>query len=358
MMAVQRALTLLCALATLALPISSMAFQDSLDLPAKKSALASRSLLNGIAKAGDRLVTVGQRGHILYSDDAGKNWTQSSSVPVSSDLTSVYFASPRMGWAVGHDGVVLTTRDSGSTWVKQLDGRMMAKIIKDYYAANSPRDIPIGSQTLAAFQADINRLVDEGADKPLLDVWFQSETTGYAVGMFNLIIRTTDGGNTWIPWFEHTDNPNRLHLYAIRSIGDDVYLAGEQGMVLRLDKVALRFRDISVDYKGTLFGIAGTKDSILAFGLRGNVFLSEDRGAHWKKIETGLTVAITGAATTADGRIALVSQSGHVLLSEDGSKTFKRVQVASTPASAAVSVVPQELVTVGARGVNIYPIKN
>ena len=28
-----------------------------------------------IAAAGDRLVAVGERGHILYSDDDGKSWT-------------------------------------------------------------------------------------------------------------------------------------------------------------------------------------------------------------------------------------------------------------------------------------------
>jgi photosystem II stability/assembly factor-like uncharacterized protein len=37
----------------------------------------------GMARAGERLVTVGQRGHILYSDDSGKHWQQAV-VPVSS----------------------------------------------------------------------------------------------------------------------------------------------------------------------------------------------------------------------------------------------------------------------------------
>src|SRR3990167_7824161 len=44
------------------------AYVDVLDLPARVSALAVTSPLSDMARAGDRLVAVGQRGHILYSD--------------------------------------------------------------------------------------------------------------------------------------------------------------------------------------------------------------------------------------------------------------------------------------------------
>ena len=53
-------------------------YVDVLDLPSAPSALSVRSPLVGITRAGERLVSVGQRGHILYSDDAGKQWTQAS----------------------------------------------------------------------------------------------------------------------------------------------------------------------------------------------------------------------------------------------------------------------------------------
>ena len=46
-------------------------WRDVLDTPAAKSPLAARALLNGLARAGTRIVAVGQRGHIVYSDDAG-----------------------------------------------------------------------------------------------------------------------------------------------------------------------------------------------------------------------------------------------------------------------------------------------
>ena len=79
------------AVAAMAATGATEAWHDVLDTPAMKSPLAARSLLNGLARAGNRIVAVGQRGHIVYSDDAGKSWQQAD-VPASSDLVAVYFA--------------------------------------------------------------------------------------------------------------------------------------------------------------------------------------------------------------------------------------------------------------------------
>ncbi len=71
-------------------------FIDVLDLPARSSPLAEHAPLNDVSRAGDSLVAVGQRGHILYCDDAGTHWQQAR-VPVSSDLTALYFPTAQQG---------------------------------------------------------------------------------------------------------------------------------------------------------------------------------------------------------------------------------------------------------------------
>ena len=60
--------------------------------------LASQSLLLEIATAGSRPVAVGERGHILYSDDGGLNWHQAL-VPTTQMLTCVYFIDDQRGRA-------------------------------------------------------------------------------------------------------------------------------------------------------------------------------------------------------------------------------------------------------------------
>jgi len=62
--------------------------------PALMSEKAGRSLLIDLAHAGKRLVAVGERGHVLFSDNDGKTWTQAK-VPVSLMLTSVVLRMPR-----------------------------------------------------------------------------------------------------------------------------------------------------------------------------------------------------------------------------------------------------------------------
>jgi photosystem II stability/assembly factor-like uncharacterized protein len=46
-------------------PAQGAAFADVLDTPAQISPLASKSLLQSVTRAGDRLIAVGQRGHIV-----------------------------------------------------------------------------------------------------------------------------------------------------------------------------------------------------------------------------------------------------------------------------------------------------
>jgi photosystem II stability/assembly factor-like uncharacterized protein len=297
---------------------------DVLDRPAQMTPLAARRLMQAVARAGDRLVAVGPRGHIVVSADGGATWKQSV-VPVSSDLTAVYFANAKAGWAVGHDGVVLATTDGGDTWVKQLDGRaangLMLKTMGERAAAEP------GSAELKALHVEAERFMEQGPDKPFLDVWFQDEKTGYVVGAYNLIFATSDGGKTWEPWFDRTDNPKFLNLYAIRPAAGGLYIAGEGGLVLRFDPAAKRFRAVPVDYKGSLFGVLDGGNAVFVFGLKGNLFRSDDGGKAWTKVDSQLPATIVSGMRTEKGALVIVDQGGRIALSADGGKSFNRVKL-------------------------------
>src|SRR5262245_60524782 len=89
---------------------------------AVQSKLAAEALLLGVARAGNRIVAVGEYGNILLSDDDGKTWHQAKDVPTTVTLTAVHFVDDKQGWTVGHDTLILHTTDGGETWTKQSGG--------------------------------------------------------------------------------------------------------------------------------------------------------------------------------------------------------------------------------------------
>ena len=165
--------------------------RDPMQQAAQMTRLATRSVLVGVARAGSRLVAVGERGHVLVSDDNGRNWKQVAS-PVSVTLTAVHFADEKNGWAVGHSGIILSSNDGGQIWKKQLDGLQVNKLMLDAARAS-------GNAAWLERSENFNK---DGADKPFLAVHFSDPKHGLAVGAYGLAFATGDGGVKWTPVFD------------------------------------------------------------------------------------------------------------------------------------------------------------
>lgn len=325
---------------------SAHAFQDPSDVPAMQSALAARTPLIAVARAGERIMAVGNRGHIVYSDD-GRVWTQAE-VPVSNDLVALSFPTPRNGWAVGHDGVVLHSSDGGETWVKQLDGRQADEIAERYYAASgAPREY-------ASFREKIEQLRSFSASRAFLAVYFENETSGFVVGTFNRIFRTMDGGTTWAPWMHRTGNTHELHFYSIQGDGRTIWMTGEQGMVWKLQQGADRFEAKPADYNGTLFGSVTVGSDLYVYGMRGSIFRSADGGDSWRRLEVPTQAGITGGVGFDDGRVLFVTQGLSVLSSADKGQTFHAMRMADPMSYFAVCRVDANRIAVtGVDGVRL-----
>ncbi|MDX1633812.1 MAG: YCF48-related protein [Marinobacter sp.] len=348
---------------------SAVAVSDLLETPARDTQLATEYLLNDIAQAGERMVAVGERGHIIYSDDDGKTWIQAE-VPVSVTLTALHFATPTHGWAVGHSGAVLHSSDGGETWSLQLDGIRAFELAieaKEERVAELEAEIEQAPEeqvgdlewalddllfTLENMRADL----EIGPVNPFLAVWFENESHGFVVGAYGMIFRTTDGGESWRDWSGELANPTGFHLNAIDRVkGGGLVIAGEAGLIRVSTDNGETWEERESPYDGSFFGVMGTGDvnEILVFGLRGNILFSEDLGRSWDTVPTDSTATLNEGAVTPGGRIILVGNGGAVLESTDGGETFKSYfREDREGVMAVVPVVENRLILVGEQGVN------
>lgn len=329
-------------------PALAGAFQSPMHVPAVTSALAARSPLMAVARAGQRIVAAGIRGHIVFSDDEGETWKQAS-VPVSTDLVALSFAGPSKGWAVGHGGVVLHTRDAGATWIKQIDGDGLSALAQRYYEQRmAGQPSPADAKALQQAKA----LASDGSTKALLDVYFQDERTGYVVGTFNRIFRTDDGGASWTPWMERSGNSRELHFYSIRNNGGRIQLTGEQGTFWEIDPARGVLLPIPTPYTGTLFGSIEAGPNLFVYGMRGSLFRSGDRGKSWTKVALAEQAGITGGMVADGGKLVLATQAGRLLLSDDGGASFHSVKLSDPMPYFGIGAASSgKLVLVGSQGV-------
>jgi photosystem II stability/assembly factor-like uncharacterized protein len=301
--------------------------------------LAAHALLIGLASAGERLIAVGDRGVVVFSDDKGKSWVQADLVPTQALLTGVCFFDAQHGLAVGHDEVILATVDAGRSWKRT------------HYAPE--------------------------AQQPLLDVWCGAGGHAIAIGAYSTYLTSEDGGATWAArkFAPASLEPQAVGARGARSATGAVpggyhlnrivaasptrlYIAAEAGHLYRSDDAGASWVTLASPYRGSFFGVLPLEaDAVLAFGLRGNLYRSDDAGASWHKIDTGTVQLLDGAARFDTGGIAVAGLSGVLLVSRDGGHSFTLQQQRDyTGLSAVVSVGDAELAAVGDDGTKVITL--
>ena len=282
---------------------------DVLDRPAPTARNAAAAPMLRVARCGQGLVSVGERGVVLVSYDNGHRWQQAR-VPVSVTLTGVQFTSEKRGFAIGHSGVVLRTDDAGLTWQRMLDGRQIPALL---------------SQPEAARQASL-----DGPDKPWLALHFIDDQSGLVVGAFGMALETSDGGQTWHSLSDRIPNPRSLHLYAVHRNGGRVWIAGEQGFYGVSSDGGRSFSMLPTPYRGSFFAISQLDDGqILLGGLRGTL-LRHGRDQQFHTVAPASTRGVAQLIALPSQAIALLDQSGRIFTANVANLNFKPISAQPT----------------------------
>ena len=351
------------------IPQTIHAENDLLALPAVLSEMAPGSLLLDIEKAGKRLVAVGERGHILYSNDNGVIWKQAD-CPTCVTLTALSFPTPEKGWAVGHDGVVLHTSNGGESWVIQLNGfegsrlnlehariLLSAKELELESAAEDKKmELADELEELRSQYESYEAAVKEGACDPLLDVYFLNDREGFVIGAYGLFFHTDDGGKNWTPWWNHIANPDKLHLNAFAGNKFSLYIAGEAGMLFRSQDGGRNWDSLDSPSIGSYLGIIAAPENefVIAFGIGGRMAQSLDGGDSWRSIQTRAGAALSGGIIRENGDALFVSYSGVIMTGPGKSDVFASRKIGAGW-NAAADTGDGFMVLVGLKGIKRVP---
>lgn len=250
-----------------------------------KAPQSQRAPMLGAARAGQRLVAVGDYGTVLLSDDAGQSWRQAVRVATRETLTAVSFVGDKDGWAVGHGGIVMATHDGGENW-------------EPLYSA--------------------------GADVVLFSVHFSDARNGLAVGAFGHAMASRDGGRSWRKLALGQGGQSDRHLYHIFAGADSaLWVTAEAGGLFRSSDGGDSFTAFSLPYKGSIWGGLALKDgALVVWGMRGHVLHSADQGRSWRDVKSGTDQAFTAGVQLASGELVLAGLGGVVARSHDGGHTF------------------------------------
>jgi photosystem II stability/assembly factor-like uncharacterized protein len=303
---------------------------------------AARSLLlDAVQLSGGRTVAVGERGHVLLSDDDGESWRQVV-VPTRVTLTAVATGGDAVV-AAGHDGVILHSTDRGETW---------QRVREEPYSADNFASPSNGS--------------------PVLDVLFLDRDRALAIGAYALVLTSSDGGATWqsgeLALAADSDAGNSAddgtgdatdaaavtddgtdvaqedeieadasggagdgvlfdadelmlddevdpHLNAVaRTVGGALVMVGERGSVFRSRDDGATWQRVALPYGGSMFGVLPTGgDGVLVMGLRGRAFETGDLGDSWREIDTGVAATLFDGYMGADRAVVLVGAQGAIV---------------------------------------------
>ncbi len=148
-------------------------------------------------------VAVGNDGIILFSHDSGITWQQALDVPrseVANKLNRVRVSEDGFAIATGEMGAVLATYDFGATWQRIREEEDVAW--NDVAILDDGQLVLVGEfgRVLLGVKGSQEwQEIDSSQASSIMSVFFRDSFNGIAVGLEGLVLSTDDGGQTWAP---------------------------------------------------------------------------------------------------------------------------------------------------------------
>ncbi len=267
-------------------------------------------------------LVVGENGLVLETADGGKTWTkkeinmrppgaaQAQRRPQgapgfggggAATLYNIYFVDEKVGFLTGARGTILKTDDGGKTWARKM------------------------ARSEAAANQNNPRRRGGGIRSSLMGIQMIDEKNGFIVGTENAILKTTDGGETWIGRSERVrvgETRNNLEniLFVSPKTG---WIIGSFGTLLHTKDSGETWEKRDPGFDNNLFGIHFHDEKTgWICGQEGLILHTDNGGETWKQQKTNSIDNLLDIHFV-DNRVGwAVGDFSAVLHTTDGGKTW------------------------------------
>jgi photosystem II stability/assembly factor-like uncharacterized protein len=303
-------------------------------------------------------------------------WFWGNPVPQGNTLRAVTFAGNR-GYAVGDFGTVMRSDDRGESWTGVTTATTASLHLVD---AISPDTIVVGGGCVVQRSDDAGRSFTPlpwrptGAGCPvrLRSLAFPSSEVGYLVLSDGTVVRTRDGGTTWVrrtavPGTPATQRGTATHPTDVQFPTTDIGVVATEGGVLyrttdggvswspvagstqHLDSISFPdpldgfavggasvLKTVDGGISWTQRGVVAAPESLASISCRDalrcvattasgdELLLTDDGGSSWASISPS-TLPLYASAYSASGSVVAVGEAGATVSSADGGFNFSPI---------------------------------
>ncbi len=228
---------------------------------------------------------IGKTGRIFHTMDGGKTWIWQDLYITG--LSNMTFPSQDTGYVISND-ILLMTADGGKTWVQKANkhgGTLIDFVTPQIGFVGFVPNVAYLAKTTDAGDSWVvrtNKTYRENVNPYSFD--FRNESEGLVTGKGNLLLHTTDGGQTW----ELKETiPNNYYVWSVQNVTDKGWLVS----VVEGDFFGIFFCDNDFNSQLVFEGdgsdnsaryIICVNDSVYYQPINNTHYISRDYGLTWE----------------------------------------------------------------------------